>query len=126
VGRPDLLDDPDYATNKDRVAHIDALEAELEAALAARTADEWIALFREAGVPAGPVNTVAEAFAFADLLDRDLVARTPRADGSTFSSTRSPMRMSATPVDVRRAPPTLGEHDDEIRAWLDSGHGEST
>lgn len=118
IERPDLADHPDFATNSDRIANIDRLETELEAALAARTADEWVGLFREAGVPAGHVNSVAEAFAFADELDRDVVASTPMADGTSFLSTRSPIRLSGTPVDVRSAPPSLGEHDDELRAWL--------
>ncbi len=119
IERPDLAEDPDFATNKDRVANIDRLEAELEAALAARTADEWISVFQDAGVPAGHVNSIAEAFEFADHLGRDLVTETPTPGGQRFVSTRSPMRLSDTPVDVRSVPPSLGEHDDELRAWLD-------
>jgi crotonobetainyl-CoA:carnitine CoA-transferase CaiB-like acyl-CoA transferase len=119
IERPDLEDHPDYATNKDRVANIDGLQGELEAALAARTADEWITLFQEAGVPAGHVNSVAEAFAFADDLGRDLVVETPTSGTQPFLSTRSPIRLSDTPVEVRSAPPQLGEHDDELRAWLE-------
>ncbi|MDH3425059.1 MAG: CoA transferase [Acidimicrobiia bacterium] len=118
IDRPDLVDHPDFATNKDRVANIDRLETELEIALSTRTAGEWVVLFLAAGVPAAQVNSVAEAFAFADELERDLVVSTPMADGAAFLSTRSPIRLSDTPVDVRAAPPSLGEHDDELRAWL--------
>jgi len=118
IGRPGLLEDPAFATNESRVANIDRLEAELEEALAARTAEDWIAIFRQAGVPAGPVNTIAEAFEFADDIGRDLVVETPMEDGSTFRSVRSPIRLATTPAEVRSAPPRLGDNDAEIRAWL--------
>ncbi len=118
IERPDLEDDPDFATNRDRVANIDRLQEELEAAFETHTADEWISMFRGAGVPAGHVNSVAEAFAFADHLGREIVTETPISDVERFLSTRSPIRLSDTPVDVRRVPPSLGEHDDEIREWL--------
>ncbi|MFQ5555171.1 MAG: CoA transferase [Acidimicrobiia bacterium] len=124
IGRPDLVGHPDFATNDRRVANIDRLEAELEEALAARTADEWIGLFQNAGVPAGPVNTVAEAFALADELERDLVVHTPTDGDGMFVSTRSPMRLSNHPTRVRRAPPALGQHDDGLRAWLSADETE--
>ena len=119
IDRPDLADRPEFATNADRVRNIDRLEAELEAALALRPAAEWITLFREAGVPAGPVNSVPEAFEFADQLGRELVIETMHGD-AIFRSTRSPIRLSDTPTGVRFAPPDLGEHDRELRSWLES------
>jgi crotonobetainyl-CoA:carnitine CoA-transferase CaiB-like acyl-CoA transferase len=67
-------------------------------------------------VPAGPINDVAQAFAFAEALGLDAVDET---DG--VRTVRSPMRLGATPPAVRRRPPRLGEHDAEIRAWLRDG-----
>src|SRR3954468_2218058 len=65
IARPELTQDERFATNPARREHIDALDAELEAAFAARPAREWVALLNEAGVPAGPINDVAAAFAMA-------------------------------------------------------------
>ncbi|WP_394554477.1 CaiB/BaiF CoA transferase family protein [Agromyces sp. MMS24-JH15] len=106
IGRDDLADDPRYATNADRVGHRDALAAELESALAVRPAADWSRAFADAGVPAGVVNDVAEAFAFAESLGLDPVVRL----GSS-ASVASPIRLSATPARYRTAPPALGADD---------------
>jgi crotonobetainyl-CoA:carnitine CoA-transferase CaiB-like acyl-CoA transferase len=102
------------------VQHARDLEVELERTLRTRPADEWIAVLRRAGVPAGPVNSVPEAFAFAEQLGLEPVIEGPHGSGRTFRSVRNPVRLSETPVSVDRAPPRLGEHDAEIRAWLAS------
>ncbi|MBN3585041.1 CoA transferase, partial [Algoriphagus aestuarii] len=66
VERPDLAEDPRFRRNADRVAHRDILVAELTAALAKRSAEEWTALLSDAGVPVGKVRGVAEALRTAD------------------------------------------------------------
>jgi crotonobetainyl-CoA:carnitine CoA-transferase CaiB-like acyl-CoA transferase len=113
IGRPELATDERFATNAARRANIDALDAELETALAAHTADEWVALFTESGVPAGPINDVGAAYAMArDLgLEPDVVVDGLRLPAPTI-------RLGRTPAAVRRPPPELGEHDAELRAWL--------
>ena len=116
IGRPDLSGDERFATNAARREHVDALDAELEAALAARTAEEWIELFTTAGVPAGPINDVAAAYAMADELGLEPVVE---VDGLRLPAT--PVGLTRTPPAVRRPPPGLGEHDEELRAWLASG-----
>jgi crotonobetainyl-CoA:carnitine CoA-transferase CaiB-like acyl-CoA transferase len=113
IGRPELATDSRFATNADRRTHRDALGEELEAAFSARPAAEWVAALGAAGVPAGPINDLAEAFAFAEDLGLEPVDET---DG--VRTVRSPLRLGATPAAVRRRPPRLGEHSDEIRAWL--------
>jgi crotonobetainyl-CoA:carnitine CoA-transferase CaiB-like acyl-CoA transferase len=113
VGRPELVTDDRFATNAARLEHRDALGAELEAAFAAAPAQEWVARLGDAGVPAGPINDVAQAFAFAEELGLQPVDET---DG--VRTVRSPLRLGATPAAVSRRPPRLGEHSDEIRAWL--------
>ena len=113
IGRPGLADDERYATNAARVEHRDALTADLEAALGAAPAAEWVARLGEAGVPAGPIHDIAQAFAFAADLGLE-----PSVEVDGVRTVRPPVRLSQTPAAVRRRPPRLGEHDAEIRAWL--------
>jgi crotonobetainyl-CoA:carnitine CoA-transferase CaiB-like acyl-CoA transferase len=113
IGRPELATDERFATNAARLEHRDALAVELESAFAAAPAAQWVLALGEAGVPAGPINDVAEAFAFAEGLGLQPVDET---DG--VRTVRSPLRLGATPAVVSRRPPRLGEHSDEIRAWL--------
>jgi crotonobetainyl-CoA:carnitine CoA-transferase CaiB-like acyl-CoA transferase len=113
IGRPELADDERFATNATRLTHRDELGRELDAAFAATPAAEWVATLGAAGVPAGPINDIADAFAFAADLGLQPVDET---DG--VRTVRSPLRLDATPATVSRRPPRLGEHSDEIRAWL--------
>jgi crotonobetainyl-CoA:carnitine CoA-transferase CaiB-like acyl-CoA transferase len=116
IERPALADDARFATNRDRLEHRDHLTAELEAAFAEADADEWVARLGAAGVPAGPINDVGEAFAFAEALGLE-----PWVDVDGVRTVRPVTTLSATPASVRRRPPRLGEHDAEIRAWLTDG-----
>ncbi|MBT8212408.1 MAG: CoA transferase [Acidimicrobiia bacterium] len=109
--RPDLEGDARFITNERRVANVDALDATLSETFATRPATEWIDLLRSAGIPAGPINDVAAAFASAEALGLD-----PVVDLDGFRSVRPPIRMSGTPPTVRRPPPDLDEHGEEIRA----------
>jgi len=118
IGRPGLATDERFTTNAARLENRDALAAELETAFAAAPAAEWVRALAEAGVPAGPINDVAQAFAFAAGLGLEPVDET---DG--VRSVRSPLRLGATPAAVSRRPPRLGEQSDEIRAWLAADSG---
>jgi crotonobetainyl-CoA:carnitine CoA-transferase CaiB-like acyl-CoA transferase len=113
IGRPELSGDERFATNAARLERRDELGAILEGAFAAATAVEWVRRLSEAGVPAGPINDIAQAFAFAEALGLEPVWE---ADG--VRGVRSPVRLSDTPASARRRPPALGEHDAELRAWL--------
>jgi crotonobetainyl-CoA:carnitine CoA-transferase CaiB-like acyl-CoA transferase len=116
VGRPELADDERFATNRERVARRDELAAELEATFATAPAAEWVARLSDAAVPAGAINDIGEAYAFAEELGLQPVVE---VDG--VRTARPPVRLSETPAAVRRRPPRLGEHDAEIRGWLESG-----
>jgi crotonobetainyl-CoA:carnitine CoA-transferase CaiB-like acyl-CoA transferase len=113
LGRPELAEDPRFATNPARLEHRAELGEELQAAFAGATADEWVARLRAAGVPVGPINDVAQAFAFAESLELDPVDET-----GGVRTVRSPVRLERTPALVQRRPPRLDEHGDDIRAWL--------
>jgi crotonobetainyl-CoA:carnitine CoA-transferase CaiB-like acyl-CoA transferase len=113
IGRPELAEDARYADNRARLEHRDALTADLEAAFAGADAAEWVARLGEAGVPAGPINDIGEAFAFAEELGLE-----PWVEVDGVRTVRPAMTLGTTPAAVRRRPPRLGEHDAEIRAWL--------
>jgi len=104
-------DDERFATNAARVEHRDALRAALIAALAARPATEWVDALTAARVPAGVVNDVAGAFAFAEALGLGPVVEVPREDGTVARLTRNPIGLSATPARYRTAPPDLPPSD---------------
>jgi crotonobetainyl-CoA:carnitine CoA-transferase CaiB-like acyl-CoA transferase len=112
VGVPALADDPRYASNADRVAHRDELRDDLERALAGASAAHWVDAFAAVGVPAGLVNDVGEAIAFAAGLGLEPVAEIQPTDGTAaHRSIANPIRLSATRPGYRSAPPALGEHD---------------
>jgi crotonobetainyl-CoA:carnitine CoA-transferase CaiB-like acyl-CoA transferase len=114
---PALADDPRFATNADRVANRDALGAALEERLRQRSAASWIEALSGAGIPCGPVNDVAQAFAYARTVGLDPVAELRRPDASgTVATVANPVSLSRTPATYRHAPPRLGEHTDEVRA----------
>jgi len=119
LGRDGWLADDRFVNNGSRMLHADELEAEVEAVLATDSTDAWLERLRIGGIPAGPINTVREAFREAAALGLDPVDVLDDGAGE-FRSVRSPIRMSATPPTVRRRPPTNDQHGAEIRAELDS------
>jgi crotonobetainyl-CoA:carnitine CoA-transferase CaiB-like acyl-CoA transferase len=109
LGAPDLAADPRFATNPARVEHREALGAELERLLAARPAAAWAEVLLARRVPAGQVNDLGAAFAFAERLGLAPTVTIPRPDGSNVFLTRNPIRLSSTPPTYRTAPPDLPE-----------------
>ena len=114
AGLPALADDPRFSTNKARVAHRAELIPLLRQATVFRTTAEWVALLEEAGVPCGPINDLAQVFADPQVQARGLRLDLANGLGSSTPQVASPLRLSATPVDYRLAPPLLGEHSDAI------------
>ncbi|HEY5331980.1 MAG TPA: CoA transferase, partial [Solirubrobacterales bacterium] len=109
LGAPTLATDPRFATNSARVENREALGAELETRLGARSAAQWSATLLARRVPAGQVNDLAAAFAFAERIGLDPTVAIPRDDGGTVRLTRNPIRLSASPATYRSAPPLLPE-----------------
>lgn len=114
AGLPALADDPRFSTNKARVAHRAELIPLLRQATVFKTTAEWVTLLEEAGVPCGPINDLAQVFADPQVQARGLRLDLANGLGSTTPQVASPLRLSATPVDYRLAPPLLGEHSDAI------------
>ena len=118
VGLDGVADDPHFATNAARVANRTTLRPLMEARLKTFDRAALLALLDAAGVPAAPINTIADAFA-----DPQAIARGMRMDladdhGNSLPSVRAPMLMSQTPLTYHRPSPRLGEHTDEILAEL--------
>ncbi|AKE01153.1 carnitine dehydratase (plasmid) [Rhodococcus erythropolis] len=99
---PGLAEDSRFASNTERVAHRDALRTELVTRLAGDHAAKWAQRLNDAGVPAGPVNDIAGAFEYAQLLGLE-----PIVDIDGTQLTRNPLRMARTPVHYVLPPPRL-------------------
>lgn len=119
LGHAGLADDPRFRTNSDRVANREELVRALEALLTRGTVAEWVPALQRAGVPCGPVNDVAAAFAEAERLGIQAAVALPRGDdGPAVTTVANPLGLSASPVRYRRPPPALGQDTAEVLAWV--------
>jgi formyl-CoA transferase len=118
IGRPDLKDDPRFATNGGRVANRATLAGMLNATFAARDADEWLAALQGAGLPCGPINAVPDVFTHPQAETRDLVLEAEHPTAGQVRLTGFPYKLSHTPAEVRRPPPLLGQHTEEVLMGL--------
>ena len=110
LGIADLAFHPDYATNKDRVRNRQALAALIGGLTARRSRADLLAALAAAGVPAGPINTVADAFAEPQALHRRMVSRLSSiaAEGGSIPTVRTPILIDGEPMVADRASPPLG------------------
>jgi crotonobetainyl-CoA:carnitine CoA-transferase CaiB-like acyl-CoA transferase len=116
TGLDELTDDPRYATNPDRVQHRDTLIPRITQALATRGCAEWTGRLNAAGVPAGPVNTVPAALEQPQVAARGMVVELEHPVAGMLRMLGTPLKLSAQPASIRRPPPVLGQHTDEILA----------
>jgi crotonobetainyl-CoA:carnitine CoA-transferase CaiB-like acyl-CoA transferase len=114
AGLDPLAADPDFATNPDRVVRRDALRARLEQTLSTRTRADWIAALTDAGVPCGAVRSVPEVLADPQLDARDMIAAVEHVTAGPLRLLGVPVKLSATPGEIRTPPPTLGQHTPAI------------
>jgi crotonobetainyl-CoA:carnitine CoA-transferase CaiB-like acyl-CoA transferase len=114
IGRPELAADERFATNDARMANREALEAELEAALASRGTDDWVARLIDAGVPCGPIHDYRQVFEDPHTRAREMEVRLTHPVEGEISALGIPVKLSETPGSVRRAAPLLGEHTAEV------------
>lgn len=119
MGEPELRTDPRFALARDRVVNRDAIEAEVARLVRNETRAALIARLEAAGVPVGPVNTLADVFADPFVEARGTVHRFVREDGVEIPSVAYPGKLSATPAQFERRPPRVGEHSRELLGeWL--------
>ena len=118
IGRPDLKDDPRFATNGARVSNRPALVEVLSQVFAPRDADDWLAEFQAVGLPCAPINAVPDVFEHPQAQARDLALETEHPTAGQVRFTGFPYKLSQTPADVRRPPPLLGQHTEEVLTGL--------
>jgi succinate---hydroxymethylglutarate CoA-transferase len=114
LDHPEWAKDARYATNPDRVANRDTLDSAIEGILEARSAEEWLDKLTSAGIPCGKINSVAEALGSPHARAREMVRTVEHPTAGEVKMPGIPFRFSDTPASVRRAPPTLGQHTEEI------------
>ena len=114
VGHPEWAADPRFARNPDRIANRDALDSLITAALKADKTAAWITKLRAVGVPCGPINTVAQALNHPHTLARDMVRTVKHDTAGDLRLVGIPFQMNGTPATIRRPPPRLSEHTDEV------------
>jgi crotonobetainyl-CoA:carnitine CoA-transferase CaiB-like acyl-CoA transferase len=116
LDRPDLIDDPRFATNADRNAHRADLATELGNTLSEKDTEQWVGLMLEAGVPAGPIRDYRQSCADPHTLAREMVVEFDHPVAGPVRALGIPVKLSETAGSIRRVPPGLGEHTDEILA----------
>jgi|UniRef100_UPI0035AED145 crotonobetainyl-CoA:carnitine CoA-transferase CaiB-like acyl-CoA transferase len=114
LGHPEWREDPRFASNRDRMAHLDELVTLMNGVLRTRTRAHWQAAFDAAGVPAGPVHTVGEALTHPQTLARGMVVELEHPQAGKTQALGCPIHFSATPAQITRPAPLLGQHTREL------------
>jgi formyl-CoA transferase len=113
-GEAHLADNPLFKTNPLRVEHRKKLVPLLEQMTRKKTKGEWISLLENANVPCGPINNIKEVFENEQVIAREVQINVPHPTAGSMKLVASPMKLSKTPTEVRMAPPTLGQHTNQI------------
>ena len=122
IGRPELIEDPRFNTNTDRVAHRTECVDALSQVFREKPVAHWVKVISDAGVPCGPINRVSQVLNDPQVQHRNMVMEVPHPEVPDLKVPGSPLKLTATPPTVRRYPPLLGEHNDEILA--ESGYSQ--
>ena len=116
IGQESMLDDPRYTTNTDRVEHRAECVGTLDELFKQNTTDHWVGLIVEAGVPCGPINTVSEVVSNPQVLARNMIAEVQHPNVPNLRFPNSPLKLTDSPSTIRRVPPLLGQHNEEVLA----------
>jgi len=118
IGRPDLINDPRYRTNAERVKHAEQLDAIIGDFITQRTQAENVAFFEQAEVTIGPIYDIRQILEDPHVRARELVADYPDPDMGAFPMHHVVPRLSGTPGSIRTRAPRLGEHNRALLAEL--------
>jgi crotonobetainyl-CoA:carnitine CoA-transferase CaiB-like acyl-CoA transferase len=124
LGAPEWIEDARFITNTHRMQNLDALVALMNEKLATRTVAEWIALLEPAGVPCGPINSIAQVLEDPHALARDMVVELEHPKAGRTRAIGLPIKLSATPGKVARPAPLFGQHTREVLAEFGFGAAE--
>jgi crotonobetainyl-CoA:carnitine CoA-transferase CaiB-like acyl-CoA transferase len=113
-----LASDPRFVTNGARVTNRETLVPLIQEILATRTIEEWVTPLAAVGVPCGPVNDIAQTFAHPQVLYRGMRVDLPHPLSGSVPTVANPIRMSGSPIRYRSAPPTLGQHTNDVLSSL--------
>ncbi len=116
INRPRLTEDPRFATAEDRCANREALTQEIETALAGDSTASWVEALNRQGIPAGPVNDVAQAFDDPQVRHLEVAVPVEHPAVGSIEVVRNATTIAGIPYDIRRPSPEPGEHSDEILA----------
>ena len=116
--RPDLATDSRFVSNGKRVENRVEMTRMLQEIFLTKTTKEWVALLEEAGVANGPINTIAQVFEEPQVIARKVKIELDHAVAGKIPLVASPMRFSGTQIEYKQAPPTLGQHTDEVLGGL--------
>jgi crotonobetainyl-CoA:carnitine CoA-transferase CaiB-like acyl-CoA transferase len=118
LGETELGSDPRYTRNADRVRNMDELMAKIADVFARWSRADLVQAMEQAGVPCGPINSIAEVFDEPQIRHRGMRMDLPHPPGGTVPSVANPINFAANPLHYERAPPLLGQHSDEILTQL--------
>lgn len=118
LGRQDLAGDARFRTTADRNANRPALIEELQCVMQTRDTTHWVEALAAANVPSAPINDYRQVFEHPQVRHRQLRVDQPHGGGGVASTVANPIRLSATPIEYRLAPPLLGEHNVAVLAGL--------
>jgi crotonobetainyl-CoA:carnitine CoA-transferase CaiB-like acyl-CoA transferase len=118
VDRPDLVNNPSFLTNGDRINHRRELSAHVRAILAERRTEDWLSVFGEVGVPCGPIYTLDQVYRHPQVLARDMVFQMRHPMAGDVPLTANPIHFREAPIRYELPPPTLGQHTQEVLTEL--------
>jgi crotonobetainyl-CoA:carnitine CoA-transferase CaiB-like acyl-CoA transferase len=118
IGAPEWATDPRFDSTVHRVLNRNVLVKLIEERLQAKTRDEWVETLSAAGVPAGPINTIDQVFNDPQVLHRGLVEEVEHPTAGRVRLVGVPVKFSDTPGEIRRSPPSLGQHTEEVLSGL--------
>lgn len=114
IERRELLDEPRFSSNADRVVNIKDLAATLEDTLSRYPMSHWLPILEKHGVPSGPINDMAAVYSDPQVLAREMVETLHHPTAGEIKTIGIPVKLSETPGRIRRPAPLLGQHTDEV------------
>lgn len=132
LGKPEWINDSRFISNRDRMNNRDTLVEQMSSILKTRNAEEWLTIFDQAGVPAGPVHSIEQALSHPQTVARGMIVEQEHPVAGTIRTIGMPVKLSATPAQYHRAAPQLGEDtiailgefgydEHEIQALINTG-----